>query len=251
MYCPKCAATATPGQRFCRACGTDLGVIVDAMEGKRGPIDFESLKSDLRALGTSLRAGFEEAKQGFDSKVKTTGRLTRPKAPRTPRQKPIPIQVKNIRAGNTRRYSLQQGLLSIFSGGATAGTLYWILKAAASSGLLTNLESELALHLNTTNVVGVASVVEVLWVLGLIPAVKGVAHLFNGIFFPVKLEPAVPEVVVHVPQKLSFTPVSSPAVETPPQLRDPETNELAQEQTSSPEPQASVTEDETIRFGAR
>ncbi len=251
MFCPKCAATATPGQRFCRACGTDLGVIVDAMEGKRGPIDFESLKADLRTLGSSLRVGFEEAKQGFDSKVKSTGRLRKPKTPRPPRPKPIPIQVKNIRAGSTRRYSLQQGLLSIFTGSATAGAFYWILKAAASSGFLSNLESELALRLNTTNVMGVASVVEMLWVLGLIPAVKGVAHLFNGIFVPVKLEPGVQDVVVHVPQTLNFTPVSSPAVETPPQLRDPDTNELAPEQTSSPEPQASVTEDETIRFGAR
>ena len=63
MYCPKCATQAVPGQRFCRNCGTNLGVILDAVEGKqRGPIDFETLKNDLRELGSNLRAGFEHLK---------------------------------------------------------------------------------------------------------------------------------------------------------------------------------------------
>ena len=39
MYCPKCSSPAAEGQRFCRQCGTNLGAIVDAMEGRRGPVD--------------------------------------------------------------------------------------------------------------------------------------------------------------------------------------------------------------------
>src|SRR5262245_10606420 len=66
MYCPRCANPAVEGQRYCRTCGMSLGVILDAMEGKRpGPIDFETLKSDLKDLGSSLRAGFEQASATF------------------------------------------------------------------------------------------------------------------------------------------------------------------------------------------
>ncbi len=83
MYCPKCAAQTVPGQRFCRSCGTNIGVIVDAIEGKqRGPIDFETLKSDLRELGSNLRAGFEQ--------FKCTHRLDKPQTAPPPANVPIP-----------------------------------------------------------------------------------------------------------------------------------------------------------------
>ena len=50
---------------LCRQCGANLGAIVDAMEGRRGPVDFERLKVDLKDLGTSLRTGFEQAHKEF------------------------------------------------------------------------------------------------------------------------------------------------------------------------------------------
>ncbi len=244
MYCPKCASTGTPGQRFCRACGTNLGLIVDAMEGKRSPLDFDSLKDDLRDLGLSLRVGFEEAKQGFNQKIKHTHRLRKPEASvATPKPAPIPIRVKNVRGGSTRRYSLQQAMLSIVGGGASAGALYTILHAAATSGLLAGIERDLATKLDMTHLTGFAPVVETLWVLALVPAVRGVAHLINGIFFAVKPEPETREVVVQSPNQVSFRATTAPPL--PPETS---TNELEPECVLEPQP--SVTEDGTLRLGA-
>jgi hypothetical protein len=72
MFCPKCASEIVGGQRFCRGCGLKLDLIVDAVEGKpRLPLDFETIKRDLRDLGSSLRSTFEEA----TGAVKNTKRL--------------------------------------------------------------------------------------------------------------------------------------------------------------------------------
>src|SRR5438105_1260986 len=132
MYCPKCASTAVPGQRYCRACGANLGAIWDAVEGKRGQLDFETLKSDLRELGVNLRAGFEQAKENFN---KHTNRLNHPPRPPgwAPAQGQVPVSnttppevtrelrrmIKDLRrmiwkvkAANTRKHSLQQGVLA-------------------------------------------------------------------------------------------------------------------------------------------
>src|SRR5262249_5725927 len=77
MFCPKCASPTVHGQHFCRNCGTNLRVIMDAIEGKRSPLDFETLKRDLRDLGSSLRTGFEEA----SAAIKNTKRLDQRTAP--------------------------------------------------------------------------------------------------------------------------------------------------------------------------
>ena len=199
MFCPKCASQAEEGQRFCRNCGTNLGAIVDAMEGKRTPVDYDALKEDLRQLGSSLRAGFEEAKQG----IKKTQQLKRKHrhrqgwnlatlgemganvaGPATPVAAIPPIQIKPRRTPSSRRYSLQQAMLSIFGGGASMAVFYQILNTAAGSGLLSSLERIITQEwLHHPEIVGVAPVLQMLWLMGLLPVAKGVAHLLNGIFF--------------------------------------------------------------------
>ena len=133
MFCPKCAAQTVSGQRFCKNCGTNIGVIVDAIENKqRSPIDFETLKKDLRELGSNLRAGFEQ--------FKGTHRLEKLQAAQAQGSVPPPAAadvaqeirqsikrdiereiskgLHKVRAANSRKYSLQKATLSIFSGGA-------------------------------------------------------------------------------------------------------------------------------------
>ena len=211
------------------------------MDGKRNPVDFESLKSDLRDLGLSLRVGFEEAKQGFNQKIKHTHRL-RKSQDQALAPAPIPIRVKNIKGGSTRRYSLQQGLLAVLGGGASAAAFYAVLQTAAASGLLGGIEQVISTKLDVPTLTGFVPVVKTLWVLPLVSCARGVAHLVNGIFFPVKPDPAMREIIVHTPQKVSFK------VERPsPEPVEVPTNEL--EPSQYPEPQLSVTEDETIRLG--
>ena len=285
MFCPRCAIDAPAGQRFCRNCGTNLGLILDAIDGKRGPKDFDSLKKDLKELGISLRAGFEEAKHGFQQGIKRTSRLQHPATVLADTQEPykrqiqeqvesvvlqqgqamqpIPVRLNRVRGGSTRKYSLAKATLGIFGGGASAGVLFYILQTAEQSGLLGSIErSILAAHPDLLGYTGIAATMKALWVLGLIPAVKGVAHLLNGILFAAKPEPEAKEIELSVPYSVKVTAFSklvptetpepvvtqprTPVTPSVPPERD--TNEFyGEDQARQP---VSVIEDDTVRFGA-
>ena len=251
MYCPRCANAAVEGQRFCRNCGMNLDVILNAMEGKQpGPLDFERLKRDLRDLGANLRTGFEEASNA----IKGTNKLNPP--PPAPMMQPIaPIEWKReldkalhkVRAAHTRKYSLQQATLSLFGGGVWMAVWYHLLDAATQSRLLSSLEL-IILQQTGAPVVGLVPVIQLLWLLGLIPIARGLAHLINGIFLAPKAEkyeqptPAQP----FVPSYNYGAPINPPSSGL---AGSTTTNELAGDAaTVSP---SSVTEEETVRFGTR
>ncbi|MBL8172061.1 MAG: zinc ribbon domain-containing protein [Acidobacteria bacterium] len=261
MFCPKCASAAVPGQRFCRACGANLGAILDAMEGKRGPLDFETLKRDLRELGANLRTGFEEASQA----IKRTSRLDNA-APPAPApilqpilandwQREVQKAVRKVKAANTRKYSLQQATLSLFGGGVWIAVWYQLLNAAADSGLLRSLEL-IILQKTEAPVVGLVPVMQLLWMLGLIPMARGVAHLFNGIFFAPKPEPEPEPPVVQAPVYGYAASYPTPVSAVPPMgqagsqiaghVAGTTTNDLQQPVSGVAQP--SVTEDATLRF---
>ena len=249
MFCPKCASQVLYGQRFCRNCGLQLDLIVDAIEGRgaRGPLDFETLKRDLRDLGANLRAGFQEA----GIAIKKTQKLNKITSPGS--QVPQSVQVPNwsrefdkalrkVKAAHTRKYSLQQAALSIFSGGAMIAVWYQLLNIAANSGFLTSIENAI-LRQTGVPVIGLTPVIQSLWLLGLIPITRGVAHLINAIFFAPK---KIVEPEERTAQAQGFV-FSQPVYSTP--VSEMPTGEPAG--AASGKPQSSVTEDETLRFEPR
>lgn len=239
MYCPRCSSNAVEGQRFCRNCGMDLGLILDAIEGKnRGPLDFENLKRDLRELGANLKAGFEEA----NIVVKRTKRLDSQTAgtPAPVWSREFEKALKKVKAAHSRKYSLQQAALSIFSGGAIMAAWYYVLGAAASSGLIESIQ-QVILTETGHPVTGIAQVVRVLWVLGLIPVAKGAAHLINGIFIVPKTVEA-PQSEQSIP---GFSSSYMPSYNSPVDRVD--TNELNRREEARAK--SSIVEDDTIRFG--
>jgi hypothetical protein len=242
FYCPRCATSAIPGQRHCRNCGIKLDVIQDAIEGRRGPLDFETLKKDLRDLGSSLRSGFEEA----GIKIKQTQKLSKKPRPLASHAVNMPNwskefnkALRKVKAANTRKYSLQQATLSIFGGGAMIAVWYTLLKVAADSGLLQSLELIILEHTGHS-VTGLVQLVQLLWLLGLIPIARGVAHLINGIFI-------VPRNVEEREDESYATPAYVYA--SPVAAGDASTNDLREEPTADPPP--SVTEEETVRLEQR
>jgi hypothetical protein len=242
FYCPRCATSAVPGQRHCRNCGIKLDVIQDAIEGRRGPLDFETLKKDLRDLGSSLRSGFEEA----GIRIKQTQKLSKNPRPLAPQAVNMPNwskefnkALRKVKAANTRKYSLQQATLSLFGGGVMIAVWYHLLNIAAESGLLQSLEL-LILEYTGTPVTGLVQLVQLLWLLGLIPIARGVAHLINGIFIvPRKVEEREDESYT-TPAYVYSSPVAA---------GNPSTNELREEPVADPPP--SVTEEETVRLEQR
>jgi len=257
MYCPKCASQIADNQNYCRNCGLKLHLIVDAIEDRppRGQFDFETLKRDLRDLGSSLRAGFEEA----HTAIKNTRKLNKTPAPPAPAgpqdwlreiskatwSHEFSKALKKMKVAHSRKYSLQQATLSIFGGGAMMAVWYYLLEAATNSQLLQNLEM-IILEKTGTLVVGLVPVIQMLWLLGLIPVARGVAHLINGIFFAPK-----PEKEPQIAFTPNFAPNSAQSYIQPTPayvsaVADSATNDL--ETGRTPQPQMSVTEEATLRF---
>lgn len=255
MYCPRCASTAIEGQRFCRSCGMNLGLILDSMEGKRGSLDFETLKRDLRELGANLRSGFEEAGMAFKrtSRLGKTegGSATQPPvvsaAPPPDWSREFDRALRKVKIANSRKYSFQRASLSILGGGALIWAWYTILNTIASSGFIDSIDL-IILKESGYPIVGLNEIVRVLWVLAAVPIVTGVAHLFNGIFLAPKnnqdpIPATIPEVVAPGQPGL----YSEPPRYAPPSVVDAErpdrtTGPLAISAISS------VTEDATLRL---
>jgi hypothetical protein len=274
MYCPNCATTAVSGQRYCRKCGANLGAILDAMEGKRGPIDFETLKADLLQLGMNLRTGFEQAKENYKSQ---TNRLQTPAPPTGWPQVQAPLvppplvnaaappevvremrkTIKDLRRlyskvklANSRKYSLQQGMLGLFGGGAALVAWKYMLQAVGTSGLIDSLQRVLQEQTGVA-VWGLAPVIQALWIFALIPLIKGFAHLINGIFFAPKPEELAdapePEWQAYQAREFSYQPpppAVSPVAAAPGVIS---TNDFGHDTGGLKQP-VSVTEDETRRF---
>jgi len=261
MFCPKCSNQIAENQNYCRNCGLKLHLIVDAIQDKspRSQFDFETLKRDLRDLGSSLRAGFEEA-------IKNTRKLKKNAAPASQQdwsreggnavwshevsevlKHQVNKALKKTKVAHSRKYSFQQAALSIFGGGATMAVWYYVLEAAVDSGLLQNLELIIAGKIDAP-VVGLVQVIRMLWMLGLIPVARGVAHLINGIFFAPKPDKE-PEPQIGFSPDFAPTPAQNHIQPQPAHVSavaDPATNSLESERT--PQPQISVTEDPTLRF---
>jgi hypothetical protein len=248
-YCPKCASQIVDNQRYCRSCGLKLDVIVDAIEGRaRGPLDFETLKRDLRDLGSSLRAGFEEAHSAIKNtrKLNNTAKSSTPPPPQD-WSRELSKALKKMKVAHSRKYSLQQATLSIFSGGAIMTVWYYLLEAATRSGLLSNLET-IIMEKTDTPIFGLVPVLQMLWMIGLIPIARGVAHLINGVFLAPKAEKELDSQVSLAP---GFTPPARQSYiqPSPAYVADPVTNDLEIERI--PQPQTSVTEDATLRFESK
>lgn len=273
MFCPRCANVAIEGQRFCKNCGMNLGVIVDALEGKRGPLDFELLKRDLRDLGANLRAGFE----GVSSGLRGTARLggspndssgsgagadlferiykvpmaTSPKgssgsdaqAEGTQRRDlldAVEKALRKVRLAHSRAYSLQQAVLNLLGGGAMLGVWYYVLSQITSSGLIESLEKIILVE-SGYEVVGVGALFRSLWLLALIPIATGVGHLLNGIFLVPKSED---------PPSAPVSTLVEPAYRPPAMLAVTEAEAHLPQIEAAPlhrEP-VSVVEEQTLRF---
>src|SRR5881394_3497460 len=71
MFCPKCGSQTVEGQRFCKACGTNVQLINDALHSgdtSQAPfgIDVEALKKNAMDSAQSWKTGWGGAGIGKD-----------------------------------------------------------------------------------------------------------------------------------------------------------------------------------------
>jgi hypothetical protein len=76
------------------------------------------------------------------------------------------------------QHNLRNGLLSLFWGGGFGVLLYYLGRTAIDSGLVRHLEEG-----SNGHVEGFEPLVRIIWLLALLPVLKGVAQIFYAAFF--------------------------------------------------------------------
>jgi hypothetical protein len=183
MFCPKCSTESNDSQKFCKACGTNLQLVSDAL-GK-GADSLGQLRVDVESLNRKAAEFAKGLKPEWENFWKTNG----------PGHMPGPIKIRSHESRHEARqqepphkrlprnwlsyswqHSLKNGLTSLLAGAGTAGVLFYFGRAAIDSGTISDLEV-------LARVRGLGQIASLLWLLGAVPALKGLGQIFYAAFF--------------------------------------------------------------------
>lgn len=262
MFCPKCGSESLETQRFCKACGTNLQLINDALrtgDTSQGPfginvdeltknaVDFakswktswgpghpriEKVPRGERHRGLSGRGG-----QSIDE-VRERLRINREvkkQAREEARRQNLPKPKEYM--SYSWQHNLRSGLVSLFWGTGLGVVLYYLGQTALDEGLIGRLEAT-----SNGHVQGLEPLVRIIWLIALLPVLKGLAHIIYAAFFGESMATLAAR----------FTP--PPVLEEPPPFIRQDTAPVAEREPvaagydPSIEPPPSVTEHTTHFF---
>ncbi|HWP41865.1 MAG TPA: zinc ribbon domain-containing protein [Blastocatellia bacterium] len=176
MFCPKCGNEAQETQRFCKNCGSNLQVVADALgkgEDTLGQLrlDVESLKRHAK----DLARGIKENLGDWTGDDETDPHYWKFKceeleAKRTPKPKDW--------LGYSWQHNLRDGILSLLSGVGLGIFLYYMGQVAINEGAIRSLE-----ELPNVQLRGLEPLVRMIWLVALIPVLKGLGHIIYAAFF--------------------------------------------------------------------
>ena len=241
MYCPKCGAESANGQKFCKTCGTNLQLINSALSGTggaQGPfgIDLEALKQSALEFRDSWKSGWSEHKAGEIHRgiVRDTRRQIRDELKR--RNFPNPNQWMSY----SWQHNLRSGLMSLLGGAGLGVFLYYMGHAGIESHFLDGIH-ELTDGLKN----GIEYWMRIIWLIALIPMLKGLGQIFYASFFAESMATLSDRYTVRGPLTSDQTdPLTREQTGPLPTQPQPEPRSFAELN----EPPASVTENTTKFF---
>jgi hypothetical protein len=193
MFCPKCGGESLEAQRFCKACGTNLQLINDALSGNDSPLG--SFKVDLDSLAKNAKdfaQSFKTSWSGAHVKMGVSD-LHGSRSPEAREQYRVNREIKKQAREEARRqnlpkpkdymsyswqHNLRNGLVSLFWGAGLGVVLYYLGQNAIDSGLIKQLEESSRGHVQ-----GLEPIVRMFWLIALLPILKGLAHIVYAAFF--------------------------------------------------------------------
>src|SRR2546423_7817906 len=141
MYCPKCGADSLEGQKFCKACGTNLQLVSDALgkgEDTLGKlrVDVDEILKSAVDIGKSFKASRHAKRtwQGFagsDDPRRDTQSLEEKRRRNLPKPKEY--------LSYSWQHNLRNGLRSLFGGAGLGVALYYIGQNIVTWGGLRNI----------------------------------------------------------------------------------------------------------------
>jgi len=189
MYCPKCGSESVEAQRFCKACGTNLQLINDALNSP-GPfgINVEELAKNAKEFaqsfktswsGANFKVGVHDLHGSRADEVRDRYRAAREirrQAREQARRQNLPRPKEYM--SYSWQHNLRNGLVSLFWGTGLGVVLYYLSQNAIDSGLIRRLEET-----SNGHVQGLEPLVRIMYLIALLPMLKGLAQIFYAAFF--------------------------------------------------------------------
>jgi hypothetical protein len=183
MFCPQCGTESSSGLQFCRSCGANLKVIGKAVtlseaiaRSDRGPLPKikEMMKSlKIEQVSNDISHALDQMNQEI---MKNSGSLAMMK-PKT-FQEMVESRYEKRRekkektAAQRRESHITHGLISLFSGLGLMIFLYFL-----SSSLVLKIPERILAQAPFD----IDSAVNIIWLVGLMPALTGVGRILAGL----------------------------------------------------------------------
>jgi hypothetical protein len=193
MFCPKCGGESLEAQRFCKACGTNLQLINNALSGSDSPqgpfgIDVDALAKNARDFAQSWKTGWSGAhvkvgaselhgsRSGDAREQHRITREIRKQAREEARRQNLPKPKEYL--SYSWQHNLRNGLVSLFWGAGLGVVLYYLGQNAIDDGLIRRIEET-----SNGHVQGLEPLVRMIWMIALLPVLKGLAQIIYAAFF--------------------------------------------------------------------
>lgn len=191
MFCPKCGSESLETQRFCKACGTNLQLINDALrtgDSPPGPfgIDIDALAKNAKEFAQSWKTSWsgatakvnpsEHGSFGDSIEQHRIAREIKKRAREEARRQNLPKPKEYM--SYSWQHNLRNGLVSLFWGAGLGVVLYYLSQNAINDGLIQRIEEA-----SNGHVQGLESLARMIWMIALLPMLKGLAQIIYAAFF--------------------------------------------------------------------
>jgi hypothetical protein len=159
-----------------------LQLINDALrtgDSPQGPfgIDVDALAKNAKDFAQSWKTSWSGAgSKDWQKETHHTARELRRRAREEARRQNLPKPKEYL--SYSWQHNLRNGLLSLFWGGGFGVFLYYVGKTVIDSGLIQQLEDHPNVHVH-----GLDPLVRMMWLIALLPVLKGLAQIIYAAFF--------------------------------------------------------------------
>lgn len=237
MFCPKCGSkTIEEEQKFCKACGTNLQAVNDALErgdNKTGVLGInvgnivKSVKEnvDVETIVRSVKESVGDMTINKDTRAgkRPTGRRARhdgnydhwlkyeeaktkvaeEKAKRQQMQTPKPKEW----LAYSWQHNLKSGLKDVLTGAGMGALFYYLGRVAIDAGVLQTIQEEAGRPIN-----GLEQAFRLFWLFAMFPVLVGIGKIFYAAFFA--------ESIATLAERFAPRVLPEPAGERPALSRD-------------------------------
>lgn len=171
MFCPQCGTESSADLHYCRSCGANLRVIGKAVSLSEAINRTDGVPARLKDMMKNLKV--EKVTEDVSRALERMNKEIMRSAQDTRATKPGWLAAKRKTAAQRRERYLTKGMIKFFWGGGLTIFLY-----ALANALVLKLPPDVIAKIPFE----VGPVVQVIWMLGLIPMLSGVGHVLAGLF---------------------------------------------------------------------